>query len=129
MWWQRASSSYPIKVFLTLLSAFGSRQKEALATDLLLLAAWGQVGLGVATLVNCVPVHLGSAHQAGALTLFSVVLLALHTCRVPPAGQLAARLVATTPAAAPVAAVASVAALALAAPAAVAASWPKPLEQ
>uniref|UniRef100_A0A7S3WPV5 Uncharacterized protein n=1 Tax=Emiliania huxleyi TaxID=2903 RepID=A0A7S3WPV5_EMIHU len=43
-----------------------------LATDLLLLAAWGQVGLGVATLVNCVPVHLGSAHQAGALSLFSV---------------------------------------------------------
>lgn len=100
-----------------------------LATDLLLLGAWGQVSLGVATLLHAVPVHLGSAHQAGALTLFSVVLLALHTCRVPPAGQLAARLVATTPAAAPVAAVASVAALALAAPVAVAASWPKPLEQ
>ena len=65
-----------------------------LGVDVLLLAAWGQVSLGVATLVNCVPVHLGSAHQAGALTLFSVVLFTLHTCRVPHAGRLAARLVA-----------------------------------
>ena len=62
-----------------------------LATDLLLLAAWGQVSLGVATVVNAVPVHLGSAHQAGALTLFSVVLFTLHSCRVPHAGRLAAR--------------------------------------
>jgi cytochrome c oxidase assembly protein subunit 15 len=57
-----------------------------LATDLLLLAAWAQVSLGVATLVNAVPVALGSAHQAGALTLFSVALFTLHTCRVPANG-------------------------------------------
>lgn len=62
-----------------------------LATDALLLAAWAQLSLGVATVVHCVPVHLGSAHQAGALTLFSVVLFALHSCRVPHAGRLATR--------------------------------------
>ena len=63
-----------------------------LATDLMLLAAWGQVGLGIATLVNAVPVWLGSAHQAGALTLFSVVLFTLHSCRVPHAGRMLARI-------------------------------------
>jgi cytochrome c oxidase assembly protein subunit 15 len=52
-------------------------------TDLLLACAVGQVSLGVATLLNAVPVWLGSAHQAGALTLFSVTLLLLHTFRRP----------------------------------------------
>ena len=51
-----------------------------------------QVSLGVVTLLNCVPVHLGSAHQAGALTLFSVVLCTLHTCHVPHTGRMLARL-------------------------------------
>ena len=46
----------------------------------------------MATLLHAVPVHLGSAHQAGALTLFSLVLFALHSCRVPHAGRMAARL-------------------------------------
>lgn len=67
-----------------------------IATDVLLLAAWGQVSLGIATLVNCVPVHLGSAHQAGALTLFSVLLFTLHSCRVPHAGRLLARIASAT---------------------------------
>ena len=63
-----------------------------LATDALLLAAWAQVSLGVATVVNAVPVHLGSAHQAGALTLFSVVIFTLHSCRQPYQGvRMAAR--------------------------------------
>ena len=68
-----------------------------IGTDVLLLAAWGQVSLGIATLVNCVPVHLGSAHQAGALTLFSVLLFTLHSCRVPHAGRLLARIASATP--------------------------------
>jgi len=68
-----------------------------LATDLLLVAAWGQVSLGVATLVNCVPVHLGSLHQAGALTLFSIVIFTLHSCRVPHAGRMLARIATATP--------------------------------
>merc|ERR1711871_1382149 len=54
-----------------------------LATDALLVAAYCQVALGITTLVHAVPVALGSAHQAGALTLFSVVLFTLHSCRVP----------------------------------------------
>lgn len=62
------------------------------STDLLLLVAVGQVSLGVATLLNAVPVHLGSAHQAGALTLFSVLLFSLHACRVPAAASAAARI-------------------------------------
>jgi len=70
-----------------------------LATDLLLVGAWGQVSLGIATLLHSVPVHLGSAHQAGALTIFSIVLFTLHSCRVPHAGRMLARL---APKAAPV---------------------------
>jgi len=58
------------------------------SSDLLLLAAWGQVGLGIATLLNAVPVWLGSAHQAGALTLFSLTLLTIHTVRVPSTASL-----------------------------------------
>lgn len=55
------------------------------------VSVWPQVSLGVTTLLYCVPVHLGSAHQAGALTLFSVVLFTMHSCRVPLAGRMAAR--------------------------------------
>jgi len=62
-----------------------------LGTTLLLLGAWAQVSLGVTTLMYAVPVSLGSAHQAGALTLFSVAIFCIHTVRVPPAKQLAAR--------------------------------------
>lgn len=66
--------------------------KLRMATDLLLLAACGQVSLGVATLLHAVPVSLGAAHQAGALTLFSVLLFSLHACRVPAAASAAARI-------------------------------------
>lgn len=69
-------------------------QQLRFATDALLVAAWSQVGLGIATLVNAVPISLGSAHQAGALTLFSVVLFTLHSCRVPHAGKMLARVAA-----------------------------------
>jgi heme A synthase len=44
-----------------------------------------QVSLGLATLLYTVPVHLGSAHQAGALTLFSIAVFCLHSVRVPAA--------------------------------------------
>lgn len=40
--------------------------------------------LGVSTLLTHVPVSLGSAHQAGALTLFSIVLALMHTLRSAP---------------------------------------------
>lgn len=50
-----------------------------------------QVTLGITTLLTYVPVTLGSAHQAGALTLFTAVLLLLHRVRpaVPSGAALA----------------------------------------
>ena len=39
----------------------------------------------LATLLSAVPVHLGSAHQTGALTLFTIVLFVLHGLRAPRA--------------------------------------------
>ncbi|VVB16173.1 unnamed protein product [Arabis nemorensis] len=42
-----------------------------------------QVTLGVSTLLSYVPVSLGSAHQAGALTLLTLMLLLNHTLRKP----------------------------------------------
>ncbi|KAL3688242.1 hypothetical protein R1sor_014551 [Riccia sorocarpa] len=49
-----------------------------------------QVTLGISTLLMYVPVSLGSAHQAGALTLFTVVLALLHTLRRPSPASLRA---------------------------------------
>jgi cytochrome c oxidase assembly protein subunit 15 len=40
-----------------------------------------QAGLGVATLLTYVPPTLGTAHQAGALTVFTVLLALLHAVR------------------------------------------------
>ncbi|GFR49456.1 hypothetical protein Agub_g11516, partial [Astrephomene gubernaculifera] len=46
-----------------------------------------QFALGVYTLLQYVPVPLGSAHQANALNLFTAALALLHACRPPlPAG-------------------------------------------
>ncbi|XP_022142800.1 cytochrome c oxidase assembly protein COX15 [Momordica charantia] len=42
-----------------------------------------QVTLGVSTLLSYVPVSLGTAHQAGALTLLTLVILLNHTVRRP----------------------------------------------
>ena len=49
----------------------------------LLATTAAQVTLGITTLLHHVPVELGSAHQAGALTLFSVVLALMHSLRGP----------------------------------------------
>lgn len=43
-----------------------------------------QVSLGVATLLTYVPVSLGSAHQGGALALFSIALGLVHSLRAVP---------------------------------------------
>ena len=43
-----------------------------------------QVTLGITTLMTYVPPSLGSAHQAGALTLFSLVLALMHSLRRGP---------------------------------------------
>ncbi|KAH6811667.1 cytochrome c oxidase 15 [Perilla frutescens var. frutescens] len=42
-----------------------------------------QVTLGITTLLSYVPVSLGTAHQAGALTLLSLMILLNHTLRRP----------------------------------------------
>lgn len=44
----------------------------------LLLAIVLQVTLGIATLLNHVPVSLASAHQAGALVVFTLLLICVH---------------------------------------------------
>jgi cytochrome c oxidase assembly protein subunit 15 len=40
-----------------------------------------QVGLGIATLLAVVPVPLAALHQAGAVTLLSLVVWSLHDAR------------------------------------------------
>ncbi|XP_031247196.1 cytochrome c oxidase assembly protein COX15-like [Pistacia vera] len=47
-----------------------------------------QVTLGISTLLSYVPVSLGSAHQAGALTLLTFMILLNHTVRRPSASLL-----------------------------------------
>ncbi|PRQ23986.1 putative COX15/CtaA family protein [Rosa chinensis] len=42
-----------------------------------------QVTLGISTLLSYVPVGLGTAHQAGALTLFTLMILLNHIVRKP----------------------------------------------
>ncbi|KAF6153999.1 hypothetical protein GIB67_005148, partial [Kingdonia uniflora] len=42
-----------------------------------------QVTLGISTLLSYVPVSLGSAHQAGALTLFTLMIMLTHSVRKP----------------------------------------------
>ena len=42
-----------------------------------------QVTLGISTLLLYVPVSLGVAHQAGALSLFTSILTLLHALRKP----------------------------------------------
>ncbi|GIL53117.1 hypothetical protein Vafri_8802 [Volvox africanus] len=51
-----------------------------------------QFALGIYTLLQYVPVALGSAHQANALNLFTAALALLHACRppAPPASGFAA---------------------------------------
>jgi cytochrome c oxidase assembly protein subunit 15 len=46
------------------------------------LTSWCQVSLGITTLLYYVPVELGSAHQAGALTLMSITLATIY-CTKP----------------------------------------------
>lgn len=50
-----------------------------------------QVALGITTLMTHVPASLGSAHQAGALTLFSLVLALIHSLRRGPSSVVKAQ--------------------------------------
>ena len=53
----------------------------------LLYAVGGQVLLGIVTLVSATPIHLGLAHQGGALIVFAAALYALHGAVHRPAFQ------------------------------------------
>lgn len=53
-----------------------------LGANLLVVAVSGQFTLGIVTLLNAVPVHLGAAHQAGALTVFTAALYTMHGLRL-----------------------------------------------
>jgi heme a synthase len=57
------------------------RPDTKLAMKALVGVAGAQVGLGITTLMMYVPVELGVAHQAGALTLWTVALYVVHTLR------------------------------------------------
>ncbi|GJP51849.1 hypothetical protein CLOM_g10980 [Closterium sp. NIES-68] len=59
-----------------------------------------QVTLGISALLTYVPVSLGSAHQAGALTLFAAMLALLHSLRRPNPSAAAASATAVRAAAA-----------------------------
>lgn len=52
------------------------------ALHCMLAAAWLQATLGVSTLLTFVPVPLASSHQAGAVTLLSVVLWLAHELKL-----------------------------------------------
>lgn len=55
--------------------------RPRLAVNFLALAASVQVGLGIGTLLLAVPVALASAHQAGAVALFTAALWTAHELR------------------------------------------------
>jgi cytochrome c oxidase assembly protein subunit 15 len=61
--------------------ATAAPRRARLAADLLLGALALQLSLGIATLLNAVPVPLAAAHQAGALLVFTAALLSAHALR------------------------------------------------
>jgi cytochrome c oxidase assembly protein subunit 15 len=56
-----------------------ARARRAAGMLVLLLAV--QVGLGVATLLLVVPLHLAATHQAGAVLVFAAALNVAHALR------------------------------------------------
>ncbi|KAF9424653.1 Cytochrome c oxidase assembly protein cox15 [Podila epigama] len=55
-----------------------------LGVNVLMGVACCQVGLGIATLLYMVPVSLGTAHQAGSLTLLTSALYLMHSLKKVP---------------------------------------------
>ena len=82
--WHRAGAlvtAIAVVLFWLTVTWKAPRGRERVAAHLVLAAAAGQVGLGIATLLHAVPVALGAAHQAGALVLLTAVLFAAHGLR------------------------------------------------
>lgn len=53
-----------------------------MVANLMLVAAWTQVGLGITTLLTFVPTPIAAAHQAGALTLLTTMLWFTHELKL-----------------------------------------------
>ncbi|HUL93304.1 MAG TPA: COX15/CtaA family protein [Burkholderiales bacterium] len=56
-------------------------RRATIAANLLFAALALQLTLGIATLLNAVPIPLAAAHQAGAVVVFTAALLAAHALR------------------------------------------------
>ncbi len=65
----------------TATAAFGRRSGPAFTV--LAVAVIAQYALGIATLINVVPVPLAVAHQAGAVLLLTAAIVARHATRLP----------------------------------------------
>jgi cytochrome c oxidase assembly protein subunit 15 len=62
----------------------GIRGRPRMLAHALLLALAAQIGLGISTLLLAVPVTLGTAHQGGALVVFTLAIALNHALRSPP---------------------------------------------
>ena len=51
------------------------------ASAFLVLALWSQLGVGVKTIWESVPIHMASTHQIGSMTVLTAFVLTMHTCR------------------------------------------------
>ena len=47
----------------------------------LVIALWSQLGIGVKTIWDSVPIYMASTHQIGAMTVLTAFVLTMHTCR------------------------------------------------
>ena len=77
--WLAIATLLVIFIFWTMSLSHRLGSVQRLAVNLMLLATFGQVGLGIATLLLVVPVSLGALHQAGAVVLLSATIYVLHT--------------------------------------------------
>lgn len=79
-----AGQEHPAAVALTLPASALPPHCCRTLLHTLLATTCAQVGLGIATLLTYVPVSLGTAHQAGALTLFTLMLGLLYSIKPAP---------------------------------------------
>lgn len=62
--------------------------RARLSANILIAAALAQVAIGITTLLLVVPVHLGAAHQAGAMVLFTAIIWFVFELRPPSSHQI-----------------------------------------
>lgn len=73
--------AFLVSWFWTRVRRSAAPRRARTAANVLLAALALQITLGIATLLNAVPVPLAAAHQAGALLVFTAALLAAHALR------------------------------------------------